>query len=259
MKLSTNKMRAEKDNGIGWIIFNNPEKRNALSHEMRVAVLEIFDTFDTDEDVRVIVLRGAGEAAFISGADIGQFDDANREVREKVSQEAWGRYGKSHKPVIAMIHGYCLGGGLLVALNADLRIASDDAQFGIPAARLGIAYPYDGVRKLVASVGPIKAKEILFTGQRYNAAQAHAMGLVNEVVPADRLEARVREIAEILRENAPLSIQASKIMVDQIGIDESGRDIDACRAIAEACANSADHAEGKLAFKEKRKPVFKGR
>ncbi len=258
MKLSTDKMRAEKDNGIGWIIFNNPEKRNALNHEMRVAVLEIFDAFDADDDIRVIVLKGAGDKAFISGADIGQFDDANPEIREKVSQEAWGRYGKSRKPVIAMIHGFCLGGGLLVALNADLRIASEDAQFGIPAALLGIAYPYDGVQKLVASVGPIKAKEILFTGQRYSAAQAHAMGLINEVVTTSDLEKRVREISAILCRNAPLSMLASKVLVDQIGLDESVRDINACRAVAEACANSADLAEGKLAFKEKRKPVFQG-
>ncbi len=259
MQVSTEKMIAQKDSGIGWIIFNNPAKRNAISHEMRVALLEIFDAFDNDDEVRVIVLRGAGDKAFVSGADIAQFDDGDREIREAVSRKAWGRYGQSPKPVIAMIHGYCLGGGLLIALNADLRIASDDAQFGVPAARLGIAYPYDGVRKLVDSVGPIKAKEILFTGQRYNANQALAMGLVNEVVPAAQHEDRVRAIAALLNENAPLSIRASKLLVDQICASPEEPDLAACNAVAEACANSEDLAEGKLAFKEKRRPIFKGR
>ena len=156
MQLSTDKMIARKDSGIGWVIFNNPQKRNAISHEMRVALLDIFDAYDADDDVRVIVLKGAGDKAFVSGADISQFDEGDREIKEAVSRKAWGRYGQSPKPVIAMIHGYCLGGGLLIALNADLRIAADDAQFGVPAAKLGIAYPYDGVRKLVDSVGPIK-------------------------------------------------------------------------------------------------------
>ena len=259
MKLSTDKMLAVKDNGIGWIVFNNPEKRNALTHEMRVGVLEIFDIYDADDEVRAIVLKGAGDKAFVSGADISQFDDGNREERERISELAWTRYGRSPKPVIAMIHGYCLGGGLLIALNADLRIASEDAQFGVPAARLGIAYPYDGVRKLVDSVGPIKAKEILFTGQRYSAAEAQAMGLINEVVATDELESRVRILADVLSNNAPLSMRASKVLVDQVCAGPSERDWDVCRAVAEACANSEDLAEGKRAFKEKRKPVFKGR
>lgn len=264
MKLSTDQMLATKDGGIGWIVFNNPAKRNALTHEMRLAVLEIFDAFEADDDIRVIVLKGAGDKAFVSGADISQFDAKDKDAewhqqREITSRRAWERYGQCPKPVIAMIHGYCLGGGLLVALNSDLRIVSDDAQFGAPAARLGIAYPYDGVRKLIDSVGPIKAKEILFTGQRYTASQAYQMGLINEVVPASELETRVREIAGILCENAPLSMRASKIMVDEIGNDPSERDMTRCAAAAEACARSDDLAEGKRAFREKRKPVFTGR
>lgn len=259
MQLSTDKMIARIESGIGWIIFNNPQKRNAISHEMRVALLEIFDAYDADDAVRVIIMKGAGDKAFVSGADISQFDDGDREIREAVSRKAWGRYGQSPKPVIAMIHGYCLGGGLLIALNADLRIAANDAQFGVPAARLGIAYPYDGVRKLVDSVGPIKAKEILFTGQRYDADKALQMRLVNEVVPLTQLEERVREIAAVLSENAPLSMRASKLLVDEICASPEAPDLEACRAVAELCANSEDLAEGKLAFKEKRKPVFKGR
>lgn len=259
MQLSSDKMIARKDDGIGWVIFNNPQKHNALTHDMRKALLEIFDAYDADDEVRVIVLKGAGEKAFVSGADISQFDEGDREAREDVSHRAWARYGQSPKPVIAMIHGYCLGGGLLVALNADLRIASEDAQLGVPAARLGIAYPYDGVRKLVDSVGPIKAKEILFTGQRYSGAQAASMGLINEVVPLAELENRVRAIADVMRNNAPLSMRASKILVDEICKSPEDRDMAACEAIALICANSEDLAEGKLAFTEKRRPVFKGR
>ncbi|MGE3246470.1 MAG: enoyl-CoA hydratase [Beijerinckiaceae bacterium] len=259
MKLSTHQMIAEKDGGIGWVTFNNPEKRNAMTHEMRVALIEIFDAFDADDEIRLIVLKGAGDKAFVSGADISQFDKGDPDERERVSHAHWSRYGVSPKPVIAMIHGYCLGGGLLIALNADFRIADSNAQFGVPAAKLGIAYPYDGVRKLVDSVGPIKAKEILLTGQRYTATQAAAMGLINEVVPPAMLESRVREIAAMLIENAPLSMKASKVLVDQICAGSSARDMEACYRVAEACANSADLAEGKLAFKEKRKPVFKGR
>jgi enoyl-CoA hydratase len=251
MKLSTDQMIAEKDGNIGWITFNNPGKHNALTHEMRAALLEIFDAYDADDEVRVIVLKGAGEKAFVSGADISQFDQGDKKAKEDVAHRAWA--------VIGMIRGYCLGGGLLIALNCDLRIASDTAQFGVPAARLGIAYPYDGVRKLVDSVGPIKAKEILYTGQRYTASDALQMGLVNEVVPAAAHETRVREIAAIICENAPLSIHASKLLVDQICMSESERDMDACHTVAVLCAESADLAEGKLAFKEKRKPIFAGR
>lgn len=258
MKLSTDQMIAEKDGAIGWVTFNNPAKHNALTHEMRVALLEIFEAFDCDDEVRVIVLKGAGDKAFVSGADISQFDEGDRKIREDVSHRAWARYGQSPKPVIAMIHGYCLGGGLLVALNSDLRIASDHAQFGIPAAKLGIAYPIDGIQKLVNSVGPIRAKEMLFTGQRYDAEAALRIGLVNEVMPAKEIEARVREIAALLCNNAPLSIKAAKIMIDQICLDFEVRDVDACDNAALACANSLDLAEGKLAFKEKRRPVFRG-
>jgi len=263
LRLSTDRMIAEKDGATGWMIFNNPEKRNAVSHDMRVAILEILNAFEQDDEVRVIVLKGAGDKAFVSGADISQvgdrsIDDAVRREREETSDRAQSRYGECKKPIIAMIHGYCLGGGMLTALNADIRIASQDAWFGIPAARLGVAYPMRGVRKLIDVVGPAKAKEILFTGRRYSAQEALDMGLVNTVTARSELEAHVRDLAATLAENAPLSIRAAKTMIDELRKDAAERDLAACESALQAAMTSADLAEGRKAFSEKRRPVFKG-
>lgn len=264
MKLSTDKMLAEVDGHIGWMIFNNPEKRNALSHEMRAAALEILDAFEKDDRVRVVILRGSGEQAFISGADINQFEkgekgEEQRRQQASISDELRQRYDHYSKPVIAMIHGYCLGGGLLAAMAVDMRIASEEAQFGIPAGRLGIAYPMYGIRKLVDLVGPAKAKEILFSANRINAAEALRIGLVNQVVPRAELENTVRKLAASICDNAPLSIRAAKVMIDEIMKDESLRDHEACDRAHDACMKSSDFVEGRRAFAEKRKPVFAGK
>lgn len=263
MKVSSDKMLAEITGHIGWMTFNNPEKRNAISHEMRVASLEILDEFDRNDSVRVVVLKGAGEHAFISGADIGQFERNERgeELRrqhEDISERLRLRYETFAKPIIAMIHGYCLGGGLLTAMAADLRIASEDAQFGIPAARLGVAYPVHGVRKLLALVGPAHAKEILFTGDRFGAQEALRIGLVNHVVARSELEAVVRRLADTLCNNAPLSVRAAKIMIEQLMMDGADRNDVACAEALAACMKSDDFKEGRRAFAEKRNPVFKG-
>lgn len=262
MKLSTHKMIAEVDGHIGWMIFNNPEKRNAFDHEMRAVALEILKAFEHDERVRVVILRGAGEHAFISGADISQFDksqNAEAQRPQNISDELRQCYDHYSKPIIAMIHGYCLGGGLLTAMAVDMRIASEDAQFGIPAGRLGIAYPLYGVRKLTQLVGPAKAKEILFTANRIDAREAHRIGLVNQVVPRSELETTVRAIAQAMCENAPLSIRASKVMIDELMKDAGERDVAACEAVQAACTQSEDFREGRKAFAEKRKPQFAGR
>ncbi len=263
MKLSTSKMIAEIDGHIGWMIFNNPEKRNAISHEMRAGALEILDAFEKDDSVRVVILKGAGDHAFISGADINQFEKGERGEEQRrqqgeTSEKLRLRYDQYPKPIVAMIHGYCLGGGLLTAMATDIRIASDDAQFGIPAARLGVAYPMYGTRKLIDLVGPAKAKEILFTANRLNAAEAHRIGLINQIVPRAGLESAVRKLAATLCDNAPLSIRAAKIMIDEIMKDESVRDRAACEAALATCMKSADFIEGRRAFTEKRRPVFKG-
>jgi enoyl-CoA hydratase/carnithine racemase len=250
--------------GVGWVTINNPERRNAVSLEMLQAMGEAFEAFAADEDVRCVVIHGAGDKAFASGADISQFEK-NRSNAE--AAEVYGRISKGvrhqmmdfEKPLIAMIRGYCMGGGLGLAMTADLRIASEDAVFAIPAARLSIAYDVINVTNLVHLVGPSRAKEILLTAKRYDAPQALAMGLVNQVVPVAELEAAVADVTGRLVENAPLSMRASKLTIDQVVKDAAQRDMARIEAASRACFDSEDYREGRTAFMEKRKPVFRGR
>ena len=264
MKLSTDKMLARKEGGIGWMTFNNPERRNALSYEMRLAVLEILNDFEQDDAIRVIVMHGAGDKSFVAGADISQFDDKRSSPEqqaeyERVSQAVQQRYASLSKPLIAMIRGFCLGGGLQTALAADLRVASDDSTFGIPAGRLGIAYSWPNMSKLVEIVGPSKAKDIMFTARRIPAAEAQQMGLVHRVVPVAELEANVRELAATIAGNAPLSILAAKRAIDELAKDPAARDEAGAKAVGMRAMASEDFIEGRRAFMEKRKPVWKGR
>ncbi|MDX1482944.1 MAG: enoyl-CoA hydratase [Alphaproteobacteria bacterium] len=263
MELNTEKMLAEKENGIGWMTFNQPERRNAISHEMREAILTILDDFEADPAVRVIVMTGAGDKAFVSGSDIsrGEKGEATPEQLERqgqLSNLVRDRYLSLNKPLIAMIRGYCLGGGVATALYADLRIAAEDAQFGIPAARLGNAYNWSYTRMLVDIVGAARAKEILITARRYSAAESLQMGLVHQVVAPNALEQTVRDIAAAIVDNAPLSVIAAKAMIDEIVKDPDARDMNRVRAVRKACIESADFAEGRRAFNEKRKPVWTG-
>jgi enoyl-CoA hydratase/carnithine racemase len=264
MQLATTKMIAEKDGGIGWMIFNAPERRNALSYDMRLAMLDILDEFERDEDIRVIIMRGAGGKAFASGIDLSPTEKEQLAISQSADQPAIGeriqfRIDALEKPLIAMVEGFCLGGGLGLALQADLRIASDDSQFGIPAGRLGVAYPLRNVRKLVETVGGARAKEILFTARRFSAAEALKMGLVNSIESRSDLEPAVRATAAQIIECAPLSVRASKKIVNQALKDAGQRDLALCEALVEGCRTSADFAEGRRAFKEKRRPVFVGR
>ncbi len=262
--MTTDKMIAEKDGAVGRVIFNNPERRNAVSLEMWEAMEEIVGDFNADDGIRVIVLSGAGDKAFVAGADVSRFQD------ERSSAAAIERYGEktasatealyaSAKPTIAQIRGFCIGGGVGIAGCCDLRIAADDAQFAIPAARLGLGYGYDNMRKLVALVGPAAAKELFFTARRFTADEARAMGLVNRVVPVDELQATVDEYAEMIGDNAPLTVAAAKRTIDEIVKDPDQRDIEACQRMVQACFDSEDYTEGRTAFMEKRKAVFKGR
>ena len=227
MQLLTEKMAFEVDGGIGWMIFNNPERRNALSLEMWGAIAEILDNYEADDDIRVVVMKGAGDRAFVSGADISQFAKNRSNAEQaaeytRISEEAKQIMMGMKKPLIAMIRGYCLGGGLGIALNADIRVAADDSQFGIPAGRLGIAYGFDNLKQLVDLVGPAKAKEILFTARRIQAAKALEIGLVNEVVPVDELENYVVDMASTIANNAPLSVKASKLTIGEVVKDGGG-------------------------------------
>ena len=264
LDLPTDKMIAEKADGIGWMTFNNPARRNAIGFAMREAILEIIDDFNSDDDVRVIVMQGAGDKAFVSGSDISEFAERRatpeqREIYDALSSKVNEAYGRIEKPLIAMIRGFCMGGGLGTALQADLRIASEGSEFGVPAAKLGVGYPYRNMKKLIDVVGPAKTKEIFFTGRRISDQEALAMGLINQLVPADALEDTVRELAATIAGNAPLTVRSTKVIVAEAFKDPDERDIAMCDELVEACMNSDDYAEGRTAFMEKRKPNFVGR
>jgi enoyl-CoA hydratase/carnithine racemase len=248
-----------KEDGIGWLVFNNPERHNALSDEMSLATIGALADFEADPAVRLCVMTGAGEKAFISGADIGGLKPGGRAADDAPAPTvaAFQALGAFQKPLLAMIRGWCLGGGVAVAMKADIRICSADARFGIPAARLGAGYPIDCVRDLVNLVGPSAAKAILFAGERFDAAQALRLGLADEVLAPDALEARVRQLAAAIAENAPLTIRAAKAAVDHVarGTGSAAQ----IAALVADCFASDDFAEGRAAFLEKRAPVFRGR
>jgi enoyl-CoA hydratase len=258
------KMLAVKDGGIGFITFNQPEKRNAMSVEMWQGLAEILDDFREDSGVRVVIMNGAGGKAFVSGADISQFEKrrANADAQEEYAQLTSGgraRLANFPKPSIAAIQGFCLGGGLAIAMHTDLRIASANSQFGIPAARLGIAYAFDGLRTLVQLVGPAHARMILYTGTRMGAEEAARIGLINKVVPEESLTDTVLELARTIAGNAPLSIAANKLCIDNILKDPADRDLAAIARAGRTCLDSEDYREGRTAFMEKRQPRFQGR
>jgi enoyl-CoA hydratase len=250
--------------GVGVITFNNAEKRNAMSLEMWEGFGNALTELRDDERVRVVVLTGAGDRAFVSGADISQFEKTrhNAQASEEYSRRSAAQralLADYPKPTIACIRGFCLGGGMLVAMLSDIRIASDTSRFGIPAAKLGIAYGYDGLRHLVSLVGPSWARLIMYTGMKIDAAEALRIGLVDRILPAPQLWDATMEIARTISGNAPLSIKASKITIAQVLKDPEKRDMKAIDAIGNACMDSEDFREGRRAFMEKRKPNFAGR
>jgi enoyl-CoA hydratase len=260
----TDKMIARKDGAIGHLIFNNPARRNAVSLEMWQGVQHILDDFERDDAVRVIVVSGAGGRAFVSGADISEFAEKRASAEaaaaySQVSEAARARLEATPKPTIAMIRGYCIGGGVGTALACDLRIAAEGARFGIPAAKLGLGYAYDGIRRLIDLVGPACAREIFYTARQFGAEEALRMGLVNQVVPEDRLENYVAEYCEMIAANAPLTLHAVKTIVREALKDADMRDMALCQRVVDDCFASRDYAEGRTAFMEKRKPVFQGR
>ena len=250
--------------GVGVITFNNPEKRNAISLDMWEGLGHALTELRDDPDVRVVILVGAGDKAFVSGADISQFEKTrhNAEASEEYAKKSAAQHAllaDYPKPTIACISGFCLGGGMQVAMLTDIRIASENSQFGIPAAKLGIAYGYDGLKHLVSLVGPSWARLLMYTGMRIDSAEAVRIGLVDRVVPDAGLWDATSEIARTISGNAPLAIQAAKITIAQVLKDPEKRDMDAIKAIGTACMDSEDFREGRQAFMEKRKPQFKGK
>ncbi len=250
--------------GVGVITFNNPDKRNAMSLEMWEGFGEALTALRDDDTVRVVIMRGAGGKAFVSGADISQFEKTrhNAAASEEYSKRSAAQralLADYPKPTIACIQGFCLGGGMQVAMLADIRIAAHDSQFGIPAAKLGIAYGFDGLRHLVSLVGPSWARLLMYTGMRIDSTEALRIGLVERVIPDDQLWGETMAIAETISHNAPLAIKAAKITVAEVLKDESARDMNAIKAIGTACMDSADFREGRQAFMEKRKPQFTGK
>ena len=249
---------------IAKIVLNRPEKLNALTHEMRAQLRDYTQQLRFDENVRAIIVTGEGGRAFASGADISEFEE-KRATRadiaryDEISDAASLKLEHCEKPTIAMISGYCIGGGLDLASRCDFRIASEDSSFGVPAARLGLGYGFVDVKRLVDIVGPAYAREILYTGRRFTAAEALQMGLLHRVVPAGELPGAVGALAETLAANAPLTIRAMKRCIAEAVKDCADRNTEACRELVEACFASADYAEGRRAFMAKRKPVFRGR
>jgi enoyl-CoA hydratase/carnithine racemase len=258
----TDRVVARKEGAVGWLVFNNPERRNAVSLEMWQAIAGVLADFESDDAVRVIVLTGAGDKAFASGADISQFekhraDEAGVQRYEQTSGAAMQRLKGLDKPTLAMIRGYCLGGGLNIAAACDLRIATEDSRFGIPAAKMGLGYKADAMKALIDLVGPAFTREIMITARQFSAAEALQMGLVHRVVAPAELEAVTRQYCDMIAANAPLTIRTAKRVIREV---TRGRyDEAACRAWVKECFDSADYAEGRRAFMEKRKPVFKGR
>jgi enoyl-CoA hydratase len=264
MQLKTDRMLAHRDGAIGWITFNNPARHNAVSLAMWEALHEIVQAFAADEAIRVVVVRGAGDRAFVSGADISEFEEKRSSAEttrayNATSQRASLALRDLGKPTIAMVQGYCVGGGVSIALSCDLRMAADAASFAVPAAKLGLGYDFEGVRKLVDVVGPSFAREIFYTARQFSAQEALAMGLVNRVVPVQDLEACVRDCASRIAANAPLTVASIKTLVAQALMDESRRDMRLCEEVVERCFASDDYREGRQAFMEKRRPAFKGR
>ncbi len=260
VETGTDKLIGEVEGAVGRIVFDNPERHNSITTDMFAALAAVVDAYQHNPEIRVVVISGAGGRAFASGADIASLDSARGPSRDPSSQgvsnsRGPAALGRLTKPLIAAVDGYCLGGGLLAALHADLLVATDRSQFGIPAARLGVGYPIEGVEQLVGRVGDANAALILMTGGRFSAEEAARMGLAHSVVPAKQLGAEVDRLCARLVANAPLTLRAAKLSI--AAATGRGDRQPALEAIAD-CWASADFAEGRAAFAQHREPRFQG-
>ena len=254
----------ERDaDGVAWMTLRNPGRLNAVRFEMWEAMPALVGDLAADPKVRVVVMRGAGTDAFAAGADISEFathrkDPASAAAYEQTNGRAFAALLALEKPLVAMLQGVCIGGGLAIAACADLRVAADDVRMALPPARLGLGYAYAGVERLVSIIGPAAASELFFTARTYGADEALRIGLVNQVVPKADLESFTRAYANGIAANAPLTIRAAKRAIAETLREPAVRDLEAVRRLIAQCFASADYAEGVRAFLEKRKPVFRG-
>jgi enoyl-CoA hydratase/carnithine racemase len=263
LALATPRILACVEDGIGWVTFNQPEKRNAMSMDMWQGLGDALAAFQADTSVRVVVMRGAGGKAFVSGADISEFDQHRASAAQRAHYGQASAHGnrwlaRLDKPLLAMIQGFCIGGGLATALAADVRFATPGSTFGIPAARLGLGYDYGGVARLARIVGPACARDILFSARFLDTDEALRIGLVNFVVDDAALEGEVVAYARRIAANAPLTLRAAKAALDAFEREPGSRDLEAVDALVNACFDSEDYREGRRAFAEKRPPVFRG-
>jgi enoyl-CoA hydratase/carnithine racemase len=260
--MSEGRLLVEKRGAAGWLVFDNPAKRNALNAAMWRGIPTALAQFEADSDVRCVVLRGSGTKAFTAGADISDFEKIRAErpsgKYDSFLDEVLHAIQGSSKPSIAMIHGFCFGGGLELALACDLRYCGASAQFAIPAAKLGVGYNIEGHKRLLETVGHARAREIMMLGRRYNAEEAVTMGLVHRTMPDAELEGFTDEVLKTLSENAPLSIANSKTIIEEFVKASDEPDHARMKASIERCRSSADAQEGRRAFMEKRKPNFSG-
>jgi enoyl-CoA hydratase/carnithine racemase len=250
----------QREGPIGMLIVNRPEQHNAVTLDMWRALPEILAAAEADEAVRVLVLRGSGYRAFVAGADIDELDDVSGDAAyAQASEIALDALTRLHKPTLALIHGHCVGAGVALALACDLRFASDDARFSVPAVRFGLAVRVQTAARLARVVGPTHASDILLSGRRFDALEARRMGLVNHVVAASEVDDAVEQAARQIADNAPLSLRAAKLAL-RAALEAPGR-VDAAELdeAIDACTQSADRAEGGRALRNKRKPRFTGR
>ncbi|MDA1076883.1 MAG: enoyl-CoA hydratase [Proteobacteria bacterium] len=264
IRLNTERMISYVEDGIGWLIFNNPARHNALSLAMWQGIADAMTAHASNDDVRVVILRGAGGKAFVSGADISEFDAQRGSAEQKESYARIAGLGSKalavfEKPLLGLIEGYCIGGGLATALATDIRFATPDSRFGIPAAKLGLGYEFDGLAKLARIVGPSNARDIMFSARFMDADEAKQMGLVNYIVERGEIEAATIAYAKRIAANAPLTIKAAKAAVNAWERGSRPTDVERVEKLVNECFDSDDYKEGRRAFRDKKTPEFSGR